>query len=402
MQIKKIIEYLCCRLMPIKKNCVFFLGLGGQYSDNVKYISQKLHEMNPETTIFWSISDKCNDKLPSYVVPIQEISYAAINLRFSCHVVVDCDMGVTVPYCLPLFKYTKWIIKRSKQLTISTWHGTPLKKILLDDVASNCRYTSRRRLLSDFIIAGCRFTKFVLIQSIQGNNEYSAFLTGTPRNDILFNHDIEYKKSIRDRLKLPRNKKIFLFAPTFRDNVEQSGGFQMKELRIKQILDLCTQYWGGEWIWVFRLHPRVLLSIDSSAYESSYIINGNNGDDMAEYLFCADILLTDYSSTMFDFMLTGRPCFLFAPDREHYEKQERGFYFNYDSLPFPIAYTNAQLIENIKTFDKIAYKRNVDQFLQDIGNVEDGKASERIAECIVHFIKTGEKRLNTVTGVERL
>ena len=132
-------------------------------------------------------------------------------------------------------------------------------------------------------------------------------------------------------------------------------------------------------------------------YESPQLINGNIGDDMAEYLACTDILITDYSSSMFDFALTGKPCFLFAPDREHYEKKERGFYLDYDSLPFPISYTNEELIKNIQKFDDAAYRERVLRFLEEIGNVEDGKASERIAQCIVHFIETGEKKLDTVS-----
>lgn len=389
------------RCTTIKKKCIYFVGLGGQYSDNAKYISEKLHAILPEVLIFWLISDKCKEKLPEYIVPVEENSLLAIKLRFSSHIVVDCDMGVTIPYNMPFYKYTRWIIKRKGQLTISTWHGTPLKKILLDDMASNCRYSSKRHLLSDFIIAGCHFTANVLIKAIQGNNEYPIYLTGTPRNDIFFKQRCSNNiEDLKYKLYLPKDKRIILFAPTFRDTIKQSGIFQMEEMNIHHILEICSKHWDGEWIFVFRLHPRVLMSLDTSTYESSYVVSGNKGDDMAEYLVCADILITDYSSTMFDFALTGRPCFLFAPDREHYEKQERGFYFDYDSLPFPIADTNDQLIEKIRTFDDTAYKRNVEQFLKDIGNVEDGRAAERIAECIVHFIKTGEKRLETVNGIE--
>ena len=117
---------------------------------------------------------------------------------------------------------------------------------------------------------------------------------------------------------------------------------------------------------------------------------------MAEYLACADVLLTDYSSSMFDFALTGRPCFLFAPDREHYEKRERGFYMSYDALPFPASYTGGELLEKIKTFDKESYKQKIAKFLAAIGDAEDGRASERITRCIIHFIRKGEKKLETV------
>ncbi|OUO91579.1 hypothetical protein B5F39_12600 [Cloacibacillus sp. An23] len=79
-----------------------------------------------------------------------------------------------------------------------------------------------------------------------------------------------------------------------------------------------------------------------------------------------------------------------------YEKKEREFYLDYDSLPFPISYTNEELIKNIQEFNDAVYRERVSRFLEEIGNVEDGKASERIAQCIVHFIETGEKKLDTV------
>lgn len=385
--------------MPIKKKSVYFLGLGGQYCDNVKYISQKLHTKLPEIIIFWSISEKCKGKLPFYIRPVRENSLTALKLRFSSQVVVDCDMGITIPYYLSIFK---GIIKRKKQLTISTWHGTPLKKILVDDIASKCRYPSRRRLLSDFIIAGCSFTASTLIKSIQGNYKYPVYLTGTPRNDILFSSNMKYKSFLKEKLTLPQSKRVILFAPTFRDAVELSGTSQMKELNIPLILEQCSERFGGEWVFVLRVHHKVILSINSSVYKAPDIIDGNKGDDMAEYLVCTDILITDYSGSMFDFALTGRPCFLFAPDREHYEREERGFYLDYDSLPFPKAYTNTELLEQISIFDCDLYKKNIEKFLDDIGNVEDGNASERIAKCIVHFMETGEKRLEAVNGVETL
>ena len=118
------------------------------------------------------------------------------------------------------------------------------------------------------------------------------------------------------------------------------------------------------------------------------IINGNLNDDMAEYLACADILITDASSSMFDFALTGKPCFLYFPDVEHYDKVERGFYFDIQrDLPFPLSVNFDELCEQIQSFDEEKYAVGIKELLENIGNIDDGNSSKRVVEYIVEHIK---------------
>ena len=389
-------KYIIYALMPIKKKTVMFESFYGQFNDNPKYILLKLHKIYPEAKIYLAVSDKhsLSEKVPDYVIPVQYGSFKHKFLQCRCQVFVTNLWWIIIPNTFILAKLFYKIIVRKQKLTISTWHGTPIKKLGLDDLSSGLSQSVEYRVLMDFVIAGCKYTSNILSTCMQ-RTELPVILTGTPRNDILLHEDIDLA-SIKDKLKLPRDKKILLFAPTFRINTFESGVHQIQIFEIHKILDACYRNWGDEWVFVYRLHSKVFLEIDMTRYESPQLINGNIGDDMAEYLACTDILITDYSSSMFDFALTGKPCFLFAPDREHYEKKERGFYLDYDSLPFPISYTNEELIKNIQEFDDVAYRERVSRFLEEIGNVEDGKASERIAECIVHFLRTGEKRLRTI------
>ena len=103
--------------------------------------------------------------------------------------------------------------------------------------------------------------------------------------------------------------------------------------------------------------------------------------DMQELLAAADCLITDYSSCAFDFMLTRRPVFLYTPDIREYDTQ-RGFYYPLTSTPFPLAQNNAELQKNIDSFDEAAYRQKVEAFLAGKGCIEDGHASERVAELI--------------------
>ena len=95
----------------------------------------------------------------------------------------------------------------------------------------------------------------------------------------------------------------------------------------------------------------------------------------------ADIGITDYSSWIYDFLLTRRPCFIYASDIELYNTQ-RGFYYPLETTPFPIAQNTLELCENIKKFDHSKYQFALEQFLSDKGCIEDGKAAERIADVI--------------------
>lgn len=394
MRFSRRVRCLLFRMAPLIKGSAYFSSFAGMYNDNPRYISEKLHEIAPVVDIYWSLSDGCREALPDYVRRVKWGSSAADRLRFSCAVVVDNYLGVSVPCGPGLFRLLRPLVKREGQLTISTWHGTPLKRIALDDTSSNFSQRRERRLCSDFIIAGCRQTADVLSTASQRRPPYPISLTGTPRNDTLFSE--EKRDKLKRKLGLPPGRQIILFAPTFRDSTDMSGSAQMRELDIERLLDTCAARFGGEWAFVFRVHPMLLKEIDSSQFKSARVIDGNCHEDMAEYLACADALITDYSGSMFDFALTGRPCFLFAPDRESYENQERGFYLDYDSLPFPRAETNAELLEKICSFDAPKYARGVKKFLCSIGDAEDGRASERVALCIVRFLRTGEKTMETV------
>lgn len=375
-------------LLPLRKNLVLFESFNGQYNDNPKYISEKLHEMDKSAQIAWCVSKKCNETVPPYVKKVNANSLSLNYYESKAKVVVDNMMGYNIlsqGHKIPL---SGNFVKKKGQLNVSTWHGTPVKKIGADiknSPIANGFYTS-----SDYMIAGCNYTKEILQKAFL--NAMPVKLTGTPRNDPLINMTDNRIKEVKEMLNLPIPKKIVLFAPTFRDHVNESGVSQMQQFNFTSIFNALHEKFGGEWIFVFRVHHEVLKEIDTHYYEDHFpgqIIDGNSHDDMAEYLMCADVLITDYSGSMHDFALTGRPCFLYAPDRAHYENIERGFYIDFDSLPFPTAYQSEELVHNILLFDEAEYKKKIFDFLSDIGNVEDGKASERISQDILDFIYKG-------------
>lgn len=385
----------------IAKNTVMFQSFFGMYNDNPKYISELLHLKYPDIQIIWVISDKNKSVLPSYIKTVEFESRDYYKWMYKSAVLVDNMAGFrhhdgsnsfikrSIKSLIRIFAPQR----RKKQYNICTWHGTPLKRLGFDRFDQNQLKVKRVKGSCDSIIAGCDFTAKVLKQAHFKEFDISFKMYGTPRNDILFNKNFNII-DLKKKLGLPCEKKIVLFAPTYRDDsVENSGVMQMNSFDFTKLFDTLEARFGGNWCFVFRLHHVVVtrININNLCLQDGQLLDGNLGD-MAEYMACADVLLTDYSSSMFDFALTGRPCFLYAPDKEHYENDVRGFYFSMDKLPFSIGCTFEELLSNIKNFDEKEYKNGVESFLEKLGNVEDGHASERVVDDIKYFLDTGKKR----------
>lgn len=374
---------------PIKKKTVCFDSFGGQYNDNPKYISEELHKQRPDIIIVWNHTSKSNDIPPAYVRCIDNGSILGRLFFYSSQVVVDNHTGIRSGMCPKYNKLERLLYKvknkkRKGQLNISTFHGTPLKHIAMDEPHAREKFDFF--CSSNYVLSGCKYTTENFISAFDNKIEIREY--GTPRNDILINDNID-SVNLKERLGLPKDKKIVLFAPTFRNSIYISGVMQMQELNIKAIVEALKEKFEGDWCFVFRAHNLVQQNSDIiSIYQSdqTLIINGNAHDDMAEYLKCADILITDYSASMFDYALTRRPCFLFTPDLQEYANSERGFYLDIMKLPFPLAKTNSELLNCIKSFNHMLYEKQVDIFLLDLGNLEDGSASKRVVKDIIEFI----------------
>lgn len=390
----KIVKSIYCflySLQPIQKNCVLFSSFYGQYNDNPKYVSMRLHEVAPEIKQVWVKSQKAREEFPEYIKTVEFGSKEYYQYVYRAQVIVENHMGIRFKTASKKSRLAKWAAKRfakkrKGQLNISTWHGSvSMKKIALDEPQRKGKedvFTN-----TDFAISGCKQGVDVFHSAF-----YKALpvkMYGTPRNDILFRKDVNID-ALKEKLGLPKDKKIILFAPTFRNSVEDSGVTQMQSLDYPALFQTLQDKFGGDWCFVFRVHNNVLLKIDVDTIVekcAGQLYAGNVGDDMAEYIVCSDILLSDYSGCIFDYALTKKPCFLYAPDLEHYEKDERGFYLNVRDLPFSIAQTAEKLLSNIEGFDKEKYNADIDGFLQEIGNIEDGNAAPKIVDDILTFMK---------------
>lgn len=375
---------LIFKKLPLLKNSVCFKSFYGLYNDNPKYISEELHKQHPDINIYWIIdSAKCNTQdIPNYVKIIPAHSIRKMIIQNICPVIVD-NLAGWYSSVVKKNEYSSMSkCKNSKVYNISTWHGTPKKKIGVDAYkGDNLVYFTT----SDVIIDNSKYNENIFYSCFQ--NRMPILIEGTPRNDILVNHNLFNRDKLLEKLQLPREKKIVLYAPTFRDvKFKGNNSDFMYGLNCNLLLTSLKDKFGGDWVLVFRGHQFDQGKQEFKDYLKGLngIIDGNTHDDMAEYLAVTDVLITDYSGSMFDFVLTQRPCFLYTPDRNEYENSERGVYDV--RLPFDYCENNYQLQKAIENYNDAKYQHEISDFRKQMGLKEDGDAAKKIVSLIMKNI----------------
>ncbi|MBQ8431573.1 MAG: CDP-glycerol glycerophosphotransferase family protein [Clostridia bacterium] len=403
---KQILSLTVQKMIPVRKNVFVFTSFHGHYSDSPKYISQKIHELCDDIKIVWLLDDKWMSAPPPYVVCKRNKGLDNLLYRGMAHVIVDNVYGQKEFSQAGKYKFDKMIFslvsflkKKHGQYVFTTWHGTPLKRMGRDQIGNtvvdfSCPNTT--------MVLGNQFTLDIMHKLCF--EKVPMKLLGTPRNDLLCSKSVP-TNAIKEALDLPVDKKVILYAPTFRNdgkdvegkNIHRSGLNQLKEMDFEQLFRTLSAKFGGEWVLVCRFHYHVESMVDWESLSKQYhgrIINGNLHDDMAEYLACTDVLITDASSSMFDYMLTHKPCFLYFPDLDHYKDVERGFYCDIATLPFPIATDFKALIDQIDGFREETYTEGVRSLIKNFGYVDDENSSERVAKYILQTVfknKAGDK-----------
>lgn len=284
------------------------------------------------------------------------------------------------------------IIKKKEQVYIQCWHGTPLKKLGFDievtgGNAMNSIKDIQRKYLTDskkysYMVSPSRFCTEKFTSAFRLKDSSIIKEVGYPRNDFLIN----YKKTdvirIKKELKIPKDKKVILYAPTWRDNQHEAGLGYTYSLNVD--FDKLKKEFGKEYIILFRTHYFVANSIDLKKYKD-FVINVSNYGDVNDLYIVSDILITDYSSVFFDFANLKRPIMFYMYDYEEYKNKLRDFYIGFNELPGPIVEKEEDLIKEIKQIDAYdkKYKEKYQKFNNKYNYLDDGNASKRlIEECI--------------------
>ena len=348
------------------------------YGCNPKYIAEKLLDEKGNFRIIWLISDKYR-KTNDFPKGIKLVNFGSERVIYE---LATAKIWISNVRLINLIK--RGLNKKQGQKYIQTWHGSlGIKKIDKDANAnfwknSNWKdYYIKDSEMIDYMISNSSFETAVYKSAISDKADIKEF--GHPRNDIFFQDSVKIKEKLLSNFNLEKNTKILLYVPTFRDNKHIS----CYDIEYNKLLNPLAEKFGGDWEILIRLHPRLIqfkeILIPNNVTDVTFY------PDIQELLVSTDIAITDYSSCIFDFMLTKRPAFIYANDIEKYNN-ERGFYYPLTETPFPIARNNDELIENIKNFDFADYQNKINNFLKEKGCIDDGLASERVVKLIENII----------------
>lgn len=366
--------------MPIQRNKIVFSNYKGNgYGCNPKYIAEEIIKRGLDYDLVWLSKNNVNtDDIPKQFRIVDFNSKQALKELITAKIWVDNYHKISM--------IKKGLEKREGQIYIQTWHGSlGIKKLekQVSCLTENKDWENnaiKNSQMTDYWISNSEFETFVYKNSFWDVKNIKEL--GHPRNDIFFRDNERIIKKVRQFYDISDNKKIFLYVPTFRDD----GDISWYDLDYQMLLNALIERFAGDWVLMIRHHPRIAKEqISLILHDNENIIDVTYYSDIQELLISADVVMSDYSSCIFDFMLTKRPAFIYATDIKKYNS-ERGFYYPLEATPFPIATNNKQLVQNIKNFDFKEYKQKVEIFLKEKGCIEDGKASERVVDLIQECI----------------
>lgn len=283
--------------------------------------------------------------------------------------------------------------KKPGHIVLQCWHGTPLKR-LRHDIINSVETDHKTNALRDNDLDAMRFDYFISPSRFATNAFTSAFNlkkldkqdilieTGYPRNDDLINYKQSRIDDIKKRLKIPNGKKVLLYAPTWRDDQNVAG--QGYKYNLPVDFDYLRNSLSKDYVILFRAHNLVANSFDFSKYKG-FIYDVSQEDDINDLYIVSDILVTDYSSVFFDYANLKRPMIFFMYDREHYQKNLRGFYLNIDELPGDIVEKEENLVKTLNNIEK-SIKRNKEKyqkFSNKFNYLDDGESTERVIEILL-------------------
>lgn len=375
------------RILPVNSSRVTLINdLSYNYSGNMKVIDQWLEKSDDAAIdIRFAVNNpvECTRLHPN----LAKTKFVKFN-SFSYFLSV-----MTSRVCVTNSGGLSYIPLRSSQFVINTWHGGgAYKKCGIHCYEDTPLFRKDLKLSADqynvFLSTNQRFTD-VISEAFCVPKEL-FWEVGMPRNDLLIRYDCEEamdrRAGIRKELGLGNEDRLVLFAPTYRkvdDNYFKESIAIPYGIDVTRVCNALKVRFGGNWIFGFRVHPCVVnraglfpeASIDLGDYE-----------EMQDLLLAADVMINDFSSSMWDFMLTGKPSFLFAADLDHYVNTTE-VYTPVSEWPFAAAKDNATLEFNILAFDAEAYKAACDAHYANLGGCESGSATEKTGRKILEACK---------------
>lgn len=364
------------KVLPVMKNRVMIINdLGRNYSCNPKAITEYLiNNYKGEVEIVYAVDDI---KKRSYLTEkgICIVNFNSLNYFYyalTSKVLITNSGGLS------------YIPIRKKQYVINTHHGGGAYKTAGIDMFEDSLFFRKDMMLSSkqtnvFLSTNRTFTEVMSKACLIPKEVFWEI--GMPRNDRLINCK-EDPNIIKRKVGLMQDQKMVLYAPTYRkpdDNYYKGSVAVDYHIDSKMVCEALSERFGGEWVFAYRLHPCVENKGDYIIEEA---LDLSDYEDMQDLLLISDVLINDFSSSFWDFLLTGRPCFLYAQDLDHYVENTK-VYTPVEEWPFPKARSNKELQNNILSFDEEDYKKRCTKHYNDLGGCETGIATELVCKRIM-------------------
>jgi CDP-glycerol glycerophosphotransferase len=358
---------------PLRDAVVYSSFLGRQYSDSPRAIHEELVRRDAPVEHLWVVRDgRCS--VPASATVLREGSREYHEAIGRARFVVSND------------HFPDWFTRRPEQLCLQTWHGTPLKRLGFDvsDLRKTVRRFERRWREQvgnwQYVLSPNRFTTPILRRAYAIEGEMLE--TGYPRNDVLARPEREAAASrLRSRLGIPADARVVLYAPTYRDQVVDSRGRFRLDLQLD--LERLREGVGHDTVVLFRKHHYIHDAVPATS--DGFVRDVSTYPDATELMLVADVLLTDYSSMMFDFANTGRPMLFFTYDLEAYQERIRGFYFDFEATaPGPLLGSTDQVAAALEDLDAVRaqYEERYRAFSSRFCEFDDGEAAARVVDRV--------------------
>ena len=366
-----------------KENVIVFeSSMFRNYTGNPRYIYEEFVKqgLDKKFDVYWAfknVKDVDLDKIPGKFKTITYKTMSFFKVYSSAAFIVSDS------------RLPRYLHKNRKGQYIQTWHGTPLKKLALDmeaiDMAGNTnveRYHKhfRKSIAAwDYLLSQNSYSTKIFRQCFDFDK--TILEVGYPRNDKLLNTTASQIYELKRNMGLPLNKKVILYAPTWRDN----QFYKLGEYKFANQMDFdaLRDAISGEYVMIVKYHYLIKDSVDWSKYEG-FVYQYGEECDIADLYLVSDMLITDYSSVMFDYSVLNRPIVFYTYDYDEYMNDLRGFYFDFkEEAPGPLVYNNDELIDSIVNYDSEQWKEKYEAFHEKYNHCDEGTASKAIVDLIV-------------------
>jgi CDP-glycerol glycerophosphotransferase len=357
---------------PLRDAVLFVSWNGKQCSDNPRGIADELRRRGDDREHIWVVTD--------YAAAVPDGDRAVLSGTEEYF-----DALARCRYVISNDDMQSFFRKREGQIYLQTWHGTPLKKIGFDigrpQFASGTAYFDHLAddvAKWDLLLSQNPFSTPILRSAFRFGGEICEY--GYPRNDLLSRSEPLLAGQVRRRLGIPDGKRVVMYAPTWRDNQFYASGRYRFDLRLD--LERAWEVLGPDHVILIRGHHHLANDVQAGV-RGDFALNVTGYPDISELFLITDVLITDYSSVMFDFAVTGRPMLFFTYDLEQYRDQLRGFYFDFEAeAPGPLLASSEEVLAAVKDTGPMAarYAPGYQAFAAKYCPLDDGKAGARVCD----------------------